>query len=227
MRWRPAYLALLTAGVLAVGPGVPAAAQSPSSGPAPSIEGEVSGGLERGGTLEVRADTTMPGGWQGLHVVEVIVLGSGREIERLTYQIESTRLTIGDDDVLTGTGDEGTGAYLRVRGPAVIVTTGGPYLSIQIHADVIRALPAQARFRLAVTDDAGTIAQVTRALESTEDAGGFGWDVVLAAIVGALLVGAFAGNLVASRRRPPPKLSVYGVVQRRLDAEAREATQGP
>jgi hypothetical protein len=109
----------------------------------------------------------------------------------------------------------------------VIVTTGGPYLSIQVHADVVRSLPQATRFRLSVTDDAGVIAQVTPALASAEDDGAFGWDVVLAAVLGALLVGAFAGNLAASRRRPPPKLSVYGVVQRRLDAEGRGVKPGP
>lgn len=224
-RRRP-FLFLLAAALLA-GTGGPAVAQSPTSAPGPRIEGQVSGASVKGGSLDLRADVTMPGGWQGLDLVEAVVLGSGREIERLTYDIESTRLEIGADDVLTGTGDEGMGTYVTVRGPDVIVTTGGPYLSIQIHADVVRALPPDVRFRLSATDDSGATAQVSRALEIADDEGGFGWDVVLAAIVGALLVGAFAGNLVASRRRPPPKLSVYGAVQRRLDAGAGEAGPGP
>jgi hypothetical protein len=161
----------------------------------------------------------MPGGWQGLHLIEVVVLSGGREIERMTYEVESSRLEIGGHRVLIGTGAEGTGAYLRVRGPRVIVTTGGAYLSIQIHADVLRTVPPGARFRLSVTGDAGTTAEVTRTLAAVGDDRGFGLDVVLAAVAAALLVGAFAGNLVASRRRPPPRLSVYGVIQQRLDAD--------
>jgi hypothetical protein len=140
----------------------------------------------------------MPG-WQGLPRRGGRARGWGW-IERLTYEVESSRLAIGTDDVLIGTGDEGTGAYLRVRGPRVIVTTGGPYLSIQVHADVVRSLPQATRFRLSVTDDAGVIAQVTPALASAEDDGAFGWDVVPRRSW-ALLVGAFAGNLAASRRR--------------------------
>lgn len=224
-RRRP-FVFLLAAALLASA-GSPAGAQSPTSAPGPRIEGQVSGASAPGGSLDLRADVTMPGGWQGLDLVEAVVLGSGREIERLTYDIESTRLKIGGDDVLTGTGDEGTGTYLSVRGPDVIVTTGGPYLSIQIRADVVRALPPDVRFRLSASDDSGATAEVSRALAAKNGEGGFGWDVVLAAIVGALLVGAFAGNLVASRRRTPPKLSVYGAVQRRLDAEAGDAGPRP
>jgi len=160
----------------------------------------------------------MPGGWQALHLVEVVVHASGRDIERLTYEVESSRLVIGGSRVLAGTGAEGSGTYLEVRGPRVIVTTGGPYLSIEIDADVLRALPPDARFRLSATSDAGMTVDEERALADGGESHGFGWDVVFASIAAALLVGGFAGNLVASRRRPPPRLSVYGVIQRRLDA---------
>lgn len=216
---------LVLTGALTFGAGAGATARaqpvSPSATPMPTIEGEVSGGVRPGGTLSVRADVTMPGGWQGLHLIEVMALSGGKELERMTYEVESSRLVIGASRVLVGTGAEGSGAYLRVRGPRVIVTTGGPYLSIQINADVLRALPRDARFRISATTDVGTNAEVERTLATGEGDGGFGWNVVFAAVAGALLIGAFAGNLVASRRRPPPRLSVYGAIQRRLDAEPR------
>ncbi|MGZ8626291.1 MAG: hypothetical protein ACXWXK_06410 [Actinomycetota bacterium] len=217
---RAVLLFALAGAVMAFAP-VPVRAQSssPSAPPVPQIDGEVSGSLRPGGTLSVRSDVTMPGGWQGLHLIEVIVLSGGREIERMTYEVESSRLEIGGNRILIGACAESAGAYLRVCGPGVIVTTGGAYLSIQIHADVLRTVPPGARFRLSVTGDAGTTAQVTRTLAPVEDDRGFGWDVVLAAVAAALLAGAFAGNLVASRRRPPPRLSVYGVIQQRLDAD--------
>ncbi len=220
VRLRGAFVIGLAGAVMVFVP-VHARAQtpSPSAPPVPQIEGEVSGSLQPGGTLSFRSDVTMSGGWQGLHFIEVVVLSAGREIERMTYEVESSRLQIGDDKVLVGTGAEGSGAYLGVRGPRVIVTTGGPYLSIQIHADVLRAVPPGARFRLSATGDAGTTAEVTRTLATAEDDGGFGWDVVLGAVAAALLAGAFAGNLVASRRQPPPRLSVYGAIQQRLDAD--------
>ena len=227
VRWWRRIFVLALGGVLLTGAGVDARAQSPSAPPTPRIDGEVSGGVAVGETLDVRADVTMAGGWQALHLVEVGLVSNGREIEHMTYDIESTRIEIGGHDVLIGTGDQGVGTYLGVRGPRVIVTTGGPYLSIQIHADVLRTLPQQVRFRLSATDDAGATAQITRARASAKPEDGFGWDVVIAAVLGALLVGASAGNLVASRRRQPPKLSVYGAVQRRLDAEASKVSPEP
>lgn len=227
VRWWQWAFVLVLGGVLMAGASLGARAQSPSALPTPRIDGEVSGGFAPGGTLDVRADVTMAGGWQALHLVEVSLLAKGREIERMTYDIESTRIDIGGHDVLIGTGDQGSGTYLGVRGPRVIVTTGGPYLTIQIHADVLRALPQGVRFRLSATDDAGATAQVTRARAAARTEDGFGWDVVIAAVIGALLVGVSAGNLVASRRRQPPKLSVYGAVQRRLDAEASKVTPEP
>ncbi|HEU4353979.1 MAG TPA: hypothetical protein VFT27_00160, partial [Actinomycetota bacterium] len=152
--WRPVFV-LVLGGLLMTGAGVRARAQSPSAPPAPRIDGAVSGGFAVGETLDVRADVTMPGGWQALHVVEVSLVSNGREIEHMAYDVESTRVDIGGHDVLIGTGDQGAGTYLGVRGPRVIVTTGGPYLSIQIHADVLRALPQGVGFRLSATDDTG------------------------------------------------------------------------
>lgn len=222
MSVRRAISVLALAGLVIAGPGRPARAQSPSAAPAPSVDGQVSGGLRPGAVLTIRTDVTMPGGWQGLHLVEVAVLSGDREIEHMTYEVETSRLEIGASRLLVGTGSVGSGTFLRVRGPRVVVTTGGAYLSITIDADVLRALPAGARFRLSATSDTGVVATAIRTIAATSDDGGFGWDVVFAAIAGALLVGAFAGNLVASRRRPPARLSVYGAIQRRLDAEPAE-----
>jgi uncharacterized membrane protein YjjB (DUF3815 family) len=51
---------------------------------------------------------------------------------------------------------------------------------------------------------------------------GLNWTTVVAAIVAALLAGGLVGNLFASRRRPPPRLSLYGTMQRRIDEERRK-----
>ncbi|HSD48609.1 MAG TPA: hypothetical protein VLE71_02145, partial [Actinomycetota bacterium] len=65
--WRWAFvLVLVLGGVLMAGAGVRARAQSPSAPTAPRIDGEISGGFAPGGTLDVRADVTMAGGWQAL-----------------------------------------------------------------------------------------------------------------------------------------------------------------
>lgn len=197
-----------------------AAAQSatPTDEPVPRISGEVSGNVRRGATLSIRADVTMPGGWQALHLVEIQVLVGDRELEGMSYEVESSRVEIGGRDVLTGTGAESAGSYLRVRGLDVVVTTGGAYLSVRMRAQVIRNLPEDARFVLSASSDTGTSASVTRRLAEREVSAGLGWGTLVTIAIFTLLVGAFLGNLVASRRRPAPRLSVYGAIQARLDA---------
>ena len=191
---------------------------SPTVEPGPRISGAVSGGVRRGNTLSFRADVTMPGGWQALHLVEVSVLVDDRELERMTYEVESSRVAIGGREVLAGTGATSGGSYLRVRGLDVIVTTGGPYLSVIIRAQVTRDVPEAARFVLSASSDAGTSARVTRGL-TEQRSGGVGWGTLVTIAVLTLVVGAFLGNLVASRRRSAPRLSVYGAIRRQLDAE--------
>ena len=48
---------------------------------------------------------------------------------------------------------------------------------------------------------------------------------VATAVLVALLAGGVIGNLFASKRRPPPRMSVYGTIDRRLQAE-RETSSG-
>lgn len=213
----------------------PAAAQSsaPSStpstsgspSPGPRVDGAVSGSLRLGGRLEIRVDASVASGWRGLHVVEVLVFGDGRELERLALDVDNSRLVVGDRYILLGTAAVGEGAFLRVSGAAVALTTGGSNLSVVMTAEVLRALPADVRFSLSVTDDAGVSAAVTRRL-AAPGSGGIGWSAVAALAAAALLLGGFAGNLLASRRRPPPRLSVYGAVERRLAAERSTPDRG-
>jgi hypothetical protein len=161
----------------------------------------------------------MPGGWEGLHLVEAALLVGGQEAERVTYDIEDARLVIGDDRIFVGTGAEASGTYLRVNGSLVAVTTGGAELSLRVTADVLRAIPDGARFELSVTGDRGEVASISRSFaEPAAAEGGLSLGTVVTAIVVALLAGGFVGNLVASHRRPPARLSVYGSIQRRIGA---------
>lgn len=186
--------------------------------PVPTVDGEVSGDLQRGGELTIRVDAVMPGGWDALHLVEAVVVVDGREVERLTYDIEDIKLAVGDQELVVGTGGVATGNHLRVRGSRVVVTTGAGNLAFTATAEVLRTISPGARFELSVTGDRGETASVTRRIAQPEPEG-LTWGTVVAAIVLALFAGAFVGNLYASRRRPPPRLSVYGTIQRRLEAE--------
>jgi hypothetical protein len=198
---------------LAVAPA--AFAQSPAP---PTVDGSVTGALGRGDTLSLRVDATAPGGWQNLHEVQVGVEAGGKVLEQLLFDIEDNQVAVGSQEIVIGTGAVATGDYLRVNGADVVLTTGGANLSFSTTADVIRDIPTGARFVLSVLDDFGRTVAVGRALQQPPEQG-LTWTTVVAAIVFALLAGGFVGNLFASRRRPPSRLSLYGTMQRRIDQE--------
>ena len=223
MRGRGWSIALAGAAVLLATP--QAFAQTPSPSPkVPTVEGEATGALAKGSTLDFRVDATMPGGWEALHLVEIVVLSGDRELERLRYDIEDVLLTVGDQQIVVGTGGVATGQYLRVSGSNVVVTTGGGNLSFEVAADVIQALPEDTSFQLGVVDDLVTQTAVTVSLAEPPPEG-LTWSTVVAAILIALLAGGMVGNLFASKRRPPARLSVYGTIDRRLRSE-RESSSG-
>jgi hypothetical protein len=193
-----------------------AVAQTPAA--PPTVNGSVTGALAQGGTLTLRVDATAVGGWQNLHRIQVSVEAGGKAIEQLVFDIENNQLTVGSHDIVIGTGAVATGDYVRVNGADVVLTTGGANLSFSTTAHVVRAIPAGARFTLSVLDDFGRTASVNRTIQQPPDQG-LTWSTVVAAIVFALLAGGLVGNLFASRRRPPTRLSIYGTMQRRIDQE--------
>jgi hypothetical protein len=226
IRRRAVVAQLLVAVLVVVLVQGPAAAQSPMPSPArgPSVNGEVTGALAAGSTLTIRIDGTMPGGWEALHLIEATITSGNQELDRLRFDIEDNKLTVGDRDLIVGTGATATSEYLRVNGADVIVTTGGANLSFEVDAKVLKTIPGDARFVLGVVDDLGGSAQVTRSLAAPEG-GGITWEMVIAAILIALLAGGVFGNLFASKRRPPARLSLYGTIDQRLRSE-RESASG-
>lgn len=193
---------------------------TPTPAPGPSVtSGQVTGSLVQGGTLSIRIEALMPGGWEGLHLVEVSVVAGGSMLDHIVFDIENNKLTIGDQSIAVGTGGVAEGTYLRASGADVVVTTGGGNLSFRIAANLVRTITEEPRFRLSVTDDFGASDQVTLKLAGPEGGGGITWGTVAAFVAAALFAGGFFGNLFASRRRPPPRLSVYEAVQARLERE--------
>jgi len=216
--------AALLCAVLLVAGG-PALAQDASPTPkSPVVEGEVTGGLERGSKLSFAVDATMPGGWEALHLVEIVVRSGDNVLERMNYDIEDVQLTVGEQEIVVGTGGVAAGEVLSVSGAEVVVTTGAGHLSFEVTADVLQAIPDGTKFDLGVVDDFGASTGVTRGLAKPPSEG-LTWGTVVAAILVALLAGSVIGNVFASKRRPPPRLSVYGTIDRRLRSE-RESSSG-
>ena len=210
-------LAALLAVIVTAGP---ASAQSTSPSPTngPSVNGQVSGALASGSTLTIRVDGTMPGGWEALHLLEASIVSGNQELDRLRFDIEDNKLIVGEQDLIVGTGAVVTSTYLRVSGANVIVTTGGANISFEVESHVVKAIPEDARFVLGVVDDVGGSAEVTRSLAAPES-GGITVGTVVALIAAALFAGGFVGNVFASKRRPPPRASVYDAVQRRVQTD--------
>lgn len=203
----------------------PSVAQGATEGP--RVDGSASGELTPGARLVLRIDAAEVGGWLGLHRLDLSLLVGGEAVETITYDVEGQKVAIGDQEVFAGTGGIVAGSYLRVSGAQVVVTTGGANLSLSTTASVLSSIPADARFRFAATDDAGLTSSVTRSLQAGKGGGGVSWGAVIATVCVALLGGAFLGNLFASSRRPPPRLSVYSSIQRRMDEERRAQTPAP
>ena len=197
------------------------ATPSPLAGPSPSLgpritAAEVTGDLAAGSELQVTIDATMPGGWEGLHEVDVEVLSGSQLLETLRFDVDKYLMSIGNSaEIVVGTGGVAAGEYLRASGADVIVTTGAGNFSFHVTADVLKTLPEDSRFKLSVTDDTGVTASVTETLSAPKI--GFTWGTVITVVLVALLAGGFVGNLFASKRRPPPRVSVYGSIQRRGD----------
>ena len=160
----------------------------------------------------------MPGGWQALHLLEASIVSGNQELEKLRFDIEDNKLIVGEQDLIVGTGAVVTSTYLRVSGANVIVTTGGANISFEVETHVVKGIPEDARFVLGVVDDVGGSAEVTRKLAAPEG-GGITVGTVVALIAAALFAGGFVGNIFATKRRPPPRASVYDAVQRRVQTD--------
>jgi len=219
-RWLPIVVVLATSWAPAValaqtGPG------AGSPGPGPTVSGEVAGDIVEGSTLTLSVDATMPGGWEGLHLIEISARSGNEELQHIRYDIEDNQLRVGQLPIAIGTGAAAQSEYLRISGTDVVVTFGGANLSFSVETSVVTSFPEDVTFRVSVTTDDDQT--VTAEAERTEAEGtGITWGTVAAVVVLALLAGGLIGNISASRRRPPPKVSVYGSVQRRID-ERRSA----
>ena len=199
---------------------------TPTPTPRPAtVTGEVTGALMSGSTLSISVDATMPGGWEGLHLVEVRVLDGSEELEHLVFDIENNQLTVGEEKIAVGTGAVAEGEYLRVSGSQVVVTTGAGNLSFGVDASVIRTIPEGARFELSVTDDFENAVGTTVRFAEPDEGGGLTWGTVITVVIVALLAGGFVGNLFASHRRPPARMSVYGTIAKRIDADRKPAAR--
>jgi hypothetical protein len=198
-----------------------------AAGEGPRVTGTVSGDGAAGGTLTIEVDALQVGGWQGLDAIEVDLGVDGKVADRLVFDIGNNILTINTQDIVVGTGARASGEYLQVDGADVLVTTGGGHLMLRLRATALKEIPAAARFELVATDDAGLSASATRSVAAPTGGGGVSWGQVATFVAIALFAGGFLGNMIASRRRPPARPSVYAAIQRRMEADRPQEPSRP
>ena len=202
-------LAALLGALLVAVPG-PAAGQEAGG---PSIAGWARLAADGRG-LTIRASAVAPPGWQAIHLIEASV---GQE--QLRFDVEDQVLTVDGASLVVGTGAAAVGRALRVDAGDVVVTTGGARLELTIRASVVGELPAGTPLRLAVTDDHGRRAELSRRVSAGVPPGS-PWTAVtvLGTAAAALLAGILVGGVLGARRHPR-RVSIYAAVQRRLEQE--------
>lgn len=186
-----------------------------------SASGSVSGELHKGMTVQVHLVVAHAGGWQKISEVEVDLDLRGKPLEQLI--LDPTHVSV----VLVGEGGPNAfgeqarfaGAFFELNPASIAVSAKGDRLTLAIPIRLRADPPPGAR--LSLTARGFDLASVgPRPLTSpVREQTGFSWGTLAAAIAGALFLGSFLGGAFASRRRPPPRPSIYGVVQRRIEEE--------
>src|SRR6266508_4529943 len=119
----------------------------------------------------------------------------------------------------------------RVDGSASGELGQGARLVLRIDAAEVGGWLGLNRLDISLLMGGQAVETITYDVEDQELAskgdGGVSWGTVIATVCVALLGGAFLGNLFASSRRPPPRLSVYSSIQQRIDEERRAQIPTP
>ena len=77
----------------------------------------MSGALARGSTLAIAVDATMPGGWEDLHLVDVVVRSGDEVLDRIRFDIEDYKMKVGEQDLVVGTGAVARGKSMVISTP--------------------------------------------------------------------------------------------------------------
>ena len=170
--------------------------------------GEVTGALASGLDPHHPCRRTMPGGWEALHLLEVAITSGNRGPRSdPRFDIEDNKLTVGDQDLIVGTGAIATGEYLRVRRRRRHRDHRRRQPLLRGRCDGGEDDPRGRTVRSSASwTTSATSAEARRPLVAPES-GGITWGTVIAADPDrAPGRRRRSGNLFASKRRPPPRL---------------------
>lgn len=184
--------------------------------------GTVTGELKAGETVTVRLQASHAGGWAKIDHVVVALQLRGQPLDQLVVDPSIFLVEIvGSNTPPLSVGDPGElrGPFFQIKPAAMALTARADQLNLVIPISLRVAPPPDARltyeaFGVDVTDTG-----VHFLTPPVKQARGFGWGTLAAAVLGALLIGSFAGGLFGSHRRPTPRTSVYTTIQRRIEQE--------
>lgn len=186
-----------------------------------SATGTVTGDLKRGETVQVRLVVRHSEGWQKIDHVEVDLTLRGVALERIVVDPTHVSVLIDGKAGPDGLGAEAVlnGNFFSVNAQSIGFSARGNQVTLTIPIRVREAPPAGARltYQARGFDLASTPERPLGPPVESDD--GFSWGTLLVAAIAALFVGSYLGSTFASRRRPPPRPSVYAAVQRRLEQE--------
>jgi hypothetical protein len=183
--------------------------------------GQATGSLEAGHTVQLQLNVTHEGGWQQVSEVEVDLSLRGKPLEQLVIDPTHYSVVLEGEAGPAAFGDHAAfkGQYFELDPASIGISAKGQKLGLSIPLTVTVRPPPEARLTLIAR---GFDLSTTGPKALTPPVGtprSFSWGLLAAAVLGALFAGSFLGSLVASRRRPAPRLSVYSTVQRRIEEE--------
>jgi hypothetical protein len=201
--------------------GVVAALPAAAQGDPLTATGTVVGTLKAGQTLQVRLVARHLGGWQQIEDFQVDLVLRGITLESMLF--DPTRVSV---TIQGQAGPEAFGAPTVLRGNffsinagSIGITAKGRQATITFPLRILATPPTGARLFFSLHGFDGSVRPPRPLSPAVESDNGFSWGTLAVAAIAALFIGGFFGSTFASRRRPPPRPSVYATVQRRLDQE--------
>ena len=192
-----------------------------AQGSALTATGTVVGTLRAGQTLQVRLVARHGGGWQRIEDFQVDLVLRGITLESMLF--DPTRVSL----IIQGqAGPEAFGApsvlkgnFFSINAGSVGISAKGQQATITFPLGVVATPPAGARLFFSLHGFDGSVRPPRPLSPAVESDTGFSWGTLAVAAAAALFAGSFLGGTFATRRRPPPRPSVYATVQRRLEQE--------
>jgi hypothetical protein len=182
----------------------------------------VTGQLKLGGTVTVRLEASHAGGWAKIDHVVVALQLRGQPLDQLIVDPSIFQVEIvgsATPPLAVGSPGELRGPFFLVKPSAMALTAQANRLNLVIPVSLRADPPPGARLTYEAFGVDVTSTGVHFLTPPVKQKSGFSWGTLAAAILGALLVGSFAGGLFGSRRRPTLRTSVYTTVQRRIEQE--------